>query len=456
MKYKALSLIAILLFVVVNNTEICYGQGVWDAWDRSASSVNHDALTKAVQDAVNKARNPDKPTSKEREEERQYNNRLNEIMNNQSDLLWYMDSDEYGSIIISNFNLREKLKEKIWDNRQDILDMANNSKIKNVIINDPMLRDYYELEMKKLDIRRHPESAINYIKDPQITEVIKKDPELAQILAQAAKKKAEDEQLAEQQRLLRKKQEEENKELARLAEIKRLQEEAIRAKEQEEKIKQEREADINLSTSLSSMIVTPKKDNSTGTVGNISTNIKPYNEIYDDPTLLYAKLDCAVYNTKANLAKAWKNTKIVSKVMIKETNNWIKGKAVSNTTKPVNKTIDEAIDVISPGTNFSAKVRVISAEKEEEENLVQNVMKCVTKGVNISSASNYRQYLEGERQLMECVNTARRDFVDKQMSHLEKLLPVNGVIKRTRKAYKWLSNIAEQIYNKQNNEDEEY
>lgn len=398
----------------------------------------------------------DKVSWAEREEERQYNNRLNEIKNNPSDLLWYMNKDEYSSIIMSNSDLREKLKEKIWENRNNVIDLTKNPDIKKIVMNDPMLREYYELEVKKQDMRNHPESAIKYIKDPQITEVIKNDPELAQILAQSVKKKAEDEQRAEEQRLLRKKQEEERKEMARQAEIRRLQEERIRAQEQERQNAQEREKERKLSQQIATQIV-PRHDKGLNKVGGVTVEQDIYNELYEDITFTKAKRNSAIYNTKEDLEKAWNNTIIVSKVVLKESYNPVKGVVLSEPIGKIYAFRDNMSDMIFPGTQMGAKVSVAKNEVKEEESFVDDVLYCLNKdALKVSSSNNYRQYSENEENLMVCVKNASRKIVDRQISHLEELTPVNHIIKSTRKIHKWFSNIAENIQKELNNDNEDF
>lgn len=369
--------------------------------------------------------------------ESEFRERLkNELIHNNKITDYYSDKD-VREIILSDNNLRKKLLEVIWENRSRILEYSNNSDLKEFILSNPTLREYYELEVKKQDMRNHPESAIKYIKDPQITEVIKNDPELAQILAQLVKKKAEDEQRAEEQRLLRKKQEEERNELARLAEIKRVQEEAERANDQYKKNEQKKERNKQLSNKIMSNL-SPKRTNSESrptSENNSRISRNSYNDFWGDPELYQAKINCAVYSTETELLKALRNAPTLSEYISGKTEqmqNKVQRKLVSIPIGKINESVDIVLNTGWPGANLGEKARVSNLVREEEGNFISEVIKCVANdAVEAVSTGDMNKF-------NECIQQARETFVDQLKSNIDDLTHVK-VFGTIRKYKNWLT-----------------
>ena len=468
MKRKNIYIVLLIVSFGCSSTG-CFGQGVWDAWDRSASNVDHNRTKNTVINARNQA---EKSSSRDRGAERQ--NQLRNDLRQASDVISHLDNSEYRSIILhesefreklktdllksniiakyysnndvrqiilSDNNLRKKLIEEIWENRNRILKYSSNSDLKEFILSDSRLREYYETEVKKQDMRSHPEKTLEYIKDPQVKEIIKADTELSQLLAQQIKEQVEKEQIAIQRRLNRQKAEEERAERDRQAEIKRRRDEEDRAKAQEKQNKQKRESKKQLSNKLQSEL-SPKTN--IATESNQAPQSKvPQNSINDffgDPALFHLKLNSAVYNTETELQKALRNAPTLSEYISGETEkiqNKAKGKLISIPIGKVNEMVDIVLNTGWPGANLGEKARVSNLVREEEGNFVSEALKCVVKSVSSEDMNKFN----------ECVQRAKDSFVDQLKSNIDELTHVK-VFGTIRKYKKWLT--------KTNPDDEEY
>lgn len=254
-----LSIVGIIVFI----PEHACCQGVWNHWDKSYSSVNRDAIEKAVLKAVlnalgNRGNKSDKPTSREKQEEREYAEHLRKIRNDidgmsdwqllnsigDSDyrsiilnehkhdltrglassnrILYYFDNDkELRKLILDTPSLTTKVREEILGKKEKILDFAQDTDLNQLIMSDPYLRECYKEMQARQDIKRDPRTVLNYIKDPYLKQIIKEDPKLHEILGQEMAKKADEEIKRQKQREAEEQKLKELHDADEIAEIKR-------------------------------------------------------------------------------------------------------------------------------------------------------------------------------------------------------------------------------------------
>ena len=238
-------------------------QGVWDAWDRSASSVNHTAIEKAVRDALNSA---NKQTSSEGKEDRKEAERRG-CLRNASNVLSYIDNTEYRSMILyesefrerlkselsysryildyfknddgirqlvmSDPSLQKKIKDKIWEQKGRMLDFASNPYLLELIISDRLLKQQYESLKMQEDVRMHPEHVINYINDPKFKQEIINNPELMQGISRQILDEVQNRIVRDQRRIEREREEQIRQLQEEQAERNRIKEERERAVQQQ-------------------------------------------------------------------------------------------------------------------------------------------------------------------------------------------------------------------------------
>lgn len=362
--------------------------------------------------------------------------RLMAALSERRNILDQYKDDDLRKLIMSDPSLKKKVIDNIWEQKEKILELAKDSNIERLILSDPSLKEYYDIKLKILDIQEHPEKIIVYVDDPKIRQIIEDNPKLARILAQEIKKLEEDDLQRKQREIENDRIEREREEKERQFEIQRLKDEGERAAEQEAQNAQERNNDINLSHTLGSMMPTKQQNLTQNTVTGLQVSQEEYDELYEDPTLLNAKINCAVYNTKDNMEKAWKTAKMQSKTVLKESQNKIKGKLISIPVGKANGVMDNFFNTAWPNADMGTKVRVARDIYQEESNLASDVLKCIVhEGVEAVSSGDMKQF-------NECIQRAKNDFTDKVQSNLESLTHV-----KFRKYAKWLIN---------ENQDEEY
>lgn len=486
--FPYLRLMALLCAMYIPNYSHC--QGIWDAWDKSASSVDHDALVRAVENAINKTQGQ-KSTSRERAEERREAERQNQLRNklrncssllsyiNDADYRWmilhesefrdqfryqllnskdivdyFMDDDELRKIILSDNSLFQRLKTRMLENPDKILDYMEDSDLKEVISSDPELNRLYELKYAEYDVMSHPENLSKYIKDPEMKNHFLNDPEMKKIVTQKYLNDIKKEQETEKQRAIAAKQAEErriqeekaaaerekqeaiDKENARLAEIQRQNDNAVRAKIQYEQNEQQKQKDIAHSEKLKSMIV-PRQDKGLKNNG-VDDEIDAFNVLYEDMAVNRARKTSAVYSTQDGLNKALEDAGIRAKIELKKKQKEWQGKVVSIPIGKANELMNKTLETAYPGAGMWKKVKVSQAVRQDEEGLVSTVFKCIAKeGVEAVASGDMKQF-------NECINEAKDTFLDKTGAHIADLTHT----KNFRKIYKW--------FTKTEQNDEEY
>lgn len=288
---KRILLLLTIIICVSGTPKHGFSQGVHDAWKNSYSKSRHDALTKAVTEAIEKRMHPDppKPSYKERMADRQEAIRQREIWNNieemsEWELLCFIDNSDYRSKILTSFqdklksglassnrileyfdndealrdlilkdsSLREKMKDEIARKREKILDYAQKPHLNEFIMSDPTLRYYYIQIKEKRDIKRNPRKVIEDIRDPKLRQIIEEDPELVRILAQEIEKKAQEDRELQERLDADEKAEQNRKKREREKETTRIVDENNRASEQTKKNKIEQTKNKNLQDELKS------------------------------------------------------------------------------------------------------------------------------------------------------------------------------------------------------------
>lgn len=459
----AIVITSLWLFSIPNYVQ-CQSVNIHDEFDKAKSSLNYSKLAKTISAIFDswgkKEKDHTSPIEAVRQREIQnqidamsdsellnhiddsdyhykilYDNRdrLMSALYNNGNILDNYKNDDLRKLIMEDPSLEKKVKDKIWEQKEKILELAKDSNIERLILSDPSLQEYYDTELKIHDIQQHPEKIRVYIYDPKMRQIIEDNPKLARILAQEIKKQYEEALQREQQRII----ERENKKKKQQIEIQRLKDEGERAAEQETQNAQEWNNDLNLSHTLGSMMPSKQQNPPQNTVTRLQVSQEEYDELYEDPTLLNAKINCAVYNTKANVEKAWKTAKVQSKTVLKGSQNKIKGKLISIPVGKANEAMDNFFNTAWPNADMGTKVRVARDIYQEESNLASDILKCIVhEGVEAVSSGDMKQF-------NKCIQRAKNDFTDKVQSNLETLTHV-----KFRKYTKWLINV--------NQDDEEY
>ena len=270
---KILVLSFIICIILI--PELGHCQGIWGAWDKSASSVDHNAIEKAVRDALNSAR-------REEQKETEHRNHLR----NASNVLSYIDESEYRSMILYESEFTERLKSELscshsildyykndegirklimedptlmenvknamQSQKERILDFARDPHLNQLIMSDPSLREYYKKKQAKQDIKCNPRKVLEDIRDPKLRQIIEEDPELVRILAQEIEKKAQEDRELQELLDADEKAEQNRKKREREKETTRIVDENNRASEQTKKNKIEQTKNKNLQDELKS------------------------------------------------------------------------------------------------------------------------------------------------------------------------------------------------------------
>lgn len=163
---------------------------------------------------------------------------LRDQLKNNDRILSIMDNDrEIRSMIMSDRELQKQVVDKIWDNKDRVLDYARDPDKRRIIMKEPLLREYYELKQKEQDLSLHPEKAYEYMRDPQMRDYIMKNKELKDALVDRIREeqnieKKKLEEAAEERRIQR--------EIEKAEEL-RVKEEQGRAAQQITEMKEEKE-----------------------------------------------------------------------------------------------------------------------------------------------------------------------------------------------------------------------
>lgn len=464
--FPYLRLMALLCAMYIPNYSHC--QGIWDAWDKSASSVDHDALVRAVENAINKTQGQ-KSTSRERAEERREAERQNQLrkdLRNSSSLLsyiddadyrwmilhesefrdqfryqllnskdivdYFMDDDELRKMILSDNSLFQRLKTRMLENPDKILDYVKDSDLKNIILSDSELKYVYV----KQDITTHPDKLSDYINDPDFKKKFDEDINFKAFVSDKVAEKIIAEQKAQKQRELEAQAAAKRKEQEYLAEQQRIEAERQRAIEQARQNEQQKQIDIAHSQELKSMIV-PRQDKGLKNNG-VDNEIDAFNVLYEDMTVNKAKKTSAVYSTQDGLNKALEDAGIRAKIELKKKQKEWQGKVVSIPIGKANELMNKTLETAYPGAGMWKKVKVSQAVRQDEEGLVSTVFKCIAKeGVEAVASGDMKQF-------NECINEAKDTFLDKTGAHIADLTHT----KNFRKIYNW--------FTKTEQNDEEY
>lgn len=452
---------------------------------------NRARVTKYITDYVNQHEKQSKPSWREREEERKEEEQRKRIQNqiesmSDSDLLSHIDDPDYHYMIMNDYSGRlmnalynsenllkhyknDNLRNLITNNpylmgkvinnmrsqKEKILDFARDSHLKDLLMSDPELREYYEKMQVKQDIRQNPRKSLVYAKDPKWKQLFLEDYELKKILADEKEKKAKEDydrqirlaedEKREQERIAREKQKE----------IKRKEDEKNKAHDQEVKNQKEQEAvkvlqkaimsspafaqlpdlSISIPTPSDLMVSDPIKyfginytdglaeeeyfDELLGgdsprknTVSN-KPKQKDISEDYfsDDYDSFYkAKWDCFVYNSKEKLEKSWEISKKLFTTIVSEAPETTKKKIVSIPISKGKELIRETVNIGFPGASLEEKSEEIIEIGKDKKKFIEGSLNSIKEVV---VTNDLRKFEESTTLRIE-------KFDDKNRSRLKK------------------------------------
>lgn len=464
---KILWIASCFFIIVIPKYGVC--QGIWDAWDKSASSVDHNAIEKAVKDAMNASNTISKRGTtysdwKAEREEQERRNRLN----NTSNLLNCIDDPDDRSMILYESEYRERLKSELLSSNSILDYYGSDEGIRKLIISEPLLQ-----KKVKDKIFEQKDRILYLAENPNILDFILSDSFLKEYynLEKEAKEKERKEQLRRfyqaQDRELK-----ERAEKARQIENQRIQDETNRAQGQMEKNNSERDKNnklkdeqlsspmfSQLSNQASLTISEPKimfgiryhddlteDDYFDELLGDNATIHKEQNELaqkteepeYDIPkedSYIKTKVDLALYNTKDELYKLnkkWEASKGKISTVVKEVPNKAEKKTVSVLVKRTKGKMKNLIGTMYPGYEAGfemwGKGKEITVIGKEEKGFVKDVIQCISKDAVDAVASGDIQQLE------ECVTRSKDAFVNQMHSHVESFSHV-----KYRKFWKWMN-----------------
>ena len=338
-------------------------------------------------------------------------------------LEYFKNNDRIRDIILSDNSLLNKLKSKILDNPDRILEYMKDSNLKNIILSDSELKYVYV----KQDITTHPDKLSDYINNPDFKKIFDEDINFKAFVSDIIAEKIIAEQKAQKQRELEALAAAKRKEQEYLAEQQRIEAERQRAIEQVRQNEQQKQKDIAHSQELKSMIV-PRQDKGLKK-NNVNDEIDAYNVLYEDMTVNKAQKTSAVYSTQDGMNKALEDAGIRAKIELKKKQKEWQGKVVAIPIGKANALMDKTLETAYPGAGMWKKVKVSQAVRQDEEELISTVLKCIAKeGVEAVASGDIKKF-------NECITQAKDAFLDKTGAHIADLTHT----KNFRKIYKWFT-----------------
>lgn len=452
----------------------------WDlsskgAWEKSKDPVLEKTIVNGILTALKEANVSDSPPKKkssaERREEAERNRKRIEIKDNTSNIIGYFFDDEYKDIIMSDYELRtilenklsesdnilsymknnedlrklilsnnllvNNVKRQLWNANEEILNYLNDPDLKRIITSDRGLNDYCEKMQMRVAIKNNPEKELSYLGDLKAEERIKNDPVLWTGYENAVSSRIINNMKAEKEVERRKLEEEKQIELAKRIEEQRIREESIRANQQAEENEAKRQHNENLSNELLAMSpdgrpITRTNDYKEG--GSLISQDRN-NELLEDPLVVKAKRDNR-YSTGATMDRAWGDPRVKSSTELKEKENKNKGKIIAF--------LGFVGDLIIP--SYSIENIEITAIKVEiqETSFMARTLKCIkNEGMKAATSGNKRDI---EEFWNKCFLRENKQLEKEFKSNLNSQLGTSNI----HRLAKWINKM-----NKKTNGDEE-